>query len=57
MGLLARDQGVADDNLSDRAFTVANDVYTVERFFAEVESNDAEDSFERSNRLESSKYR
>jgi hypothetical protein len=36
MSLLAHDAGVNDDNLEDRAMTVANDVYTVERFLAEV---------------------
>lgn len=36
MKLLARDAGVTDENVEDRAFTVANDVYTIERFLADV---------------------
>ncbi|CAF1575858.1 unnamed protein product, partial [Rotaria sordida] len=33
--LLAMEAGINDTNLSDRAFTVANDVFTVEEFLAE----------------------
>lgn len=36
LGLLAREAGISDENLSDRTFTVASDVFTIERFLADV---------------------
>ncbi|CAF1196744.1 unnamed protein product [Rotaria sordida] len=38
--LLAREAGINDTNLSDRAFIVANDVFTVEKFLAESTFDD-----------------
>jgi hypothetical protein len=34
--MLSQEAGVYDKNLSDRTFTVANDVFTIEKFLAEV---------------------
>ena len=36
MSLLTRDAGITDENVGDRALTVANDVFTVELFLAQV---------------------
>ncbi|CAF3376068.1 unnamed protein product [Rotaria socialis] len=35
MKLLAKDAGITDINVEDRAFTVANDVFTIEKFLAD----------------------
>ncbi|CAF1244484.1 unnamed protein product [Adineta ricciae] len=35
-GLFARDANIKDENLSDRTYTIANDVYTIERYLAEI---------------------